>query len=102
MQEPEPYADVAAEHQEISHDIAEQRQSGRERQLLKHMQDYQVDLPPSLSTSLPGISSSNTVLYPLSNYICYNKFSHSHSVFLAAISSQYEPRSFSQAVKFDH
>lgn len=87
LQELEHSADEATDHQEAYTDITEQRQNGRSRQLLKHLQDYQVELPPSLSTSLTESSSSSIVIYPLSNYVCYNKFSHSHSFFLAAISS---------------
>lgn len=63
----------------------------------KHLHEYVVDLPPSLEHSSNPESSSSTV-FPLSNFISYNKFSNSHQAFLAAITSHDEPKDFKQAV----
>lgn len=80
----------------------ERRLSGRLRQLPKHLLDYQVDLPPSVTPILPNGSSGNSVIYPLSNYLSYKNFSNSHSAYLTDISSQDEPKTFMQAVKHQH
>ena len=63
-------------------------------------------MPPSLTptetTPSSPTPSANTMVYPLSHSISYNKFSLAHNSFLTAISSIDEPKSFSQAVKHAH
>ncbi|CAH9145017.1 unnamed protein product [Cuscuta epithymum] len=75
-----------------------QRQT-RIRKFPKHLENYEIDLPPSLNHSLPTANSADSTVYPLSNFINYEKFSLTHKAFLAAITSRDEPKYFSQAVQ---
>ncbi|CAH9133803.1 unnamed protein product, partial [Cuscuta epithymum] len=76
-----------------------QKRSDRTRRLPKHLDNFETDLPPSLDHSRPTASSVNSTVYPLSDFISYEKFSSSHKAFLAAITSRDEPKYFSQAVQ---
>lgn len=78
------------------------RHSERIRTLPKHLEDYEVDLPPSITVFPSDTTSGNSVLYPISNFISYDKFSPSHKAFLVAISSRDEPKNFKQAVSHEH
>lgn len=78
----------------------------RHRQVSRLLSGYNYTLPPSLaptdSQSLSTTPSANSTVYPLSHFISYSKFSPDHTVFLSAISSTDEPKSFSQAVRYTH
>lgn len=73
-----------------------------EGHLPSHLKDCEVDLPPSVVQLSSTPPTCNSVIYPLSNHVSYNKFSHSHSTDLATISAQDEPKNFFQAIKHDH
>ncbi|KAG7578844.1 Zinc finger CCHC-type [Arabidopsis thaliana x Arabidopsis arenosa] len=57
--------------------------------------------PPSLSSSSPSLSPASGSLYPISNYLTCEKFSTSHQVYLAALTTHVEPRSFNEAMKYE-
>ncbi|KAL0399838.1 UNVERIFIED_CONTAM: Copia protein [Sesamum radiatum] len=80
----------------------EARHSQRVRRQPKHFEEYEIDLPPSIAQSQSAPHSGNSVVYPLSHYVSYDKFSHSQKAFLAAITSYDEPKSFFQAIKHEH
>lgn len=61
-------------------------------------------LTPSLNASNPISNSSSSMsvdstVYPFSNFVSYNKFSKNHQAFLASITSNKEPKYFTQVVK---
>ena len=58
-----------------------------------YLQDYHCSLLYAETSP-----SNPKVLYPLSNFLNYDKLSHSHKAFLLAISSQDEPRFYHQAI----
>lgn len=62
-------------------------------------QDYKVTLPPSIDHAKPVPGRTSSTVHPLSNYVSYNNFSDSHKVFLAAITSVNEPKSFKEAMQ---
>ncbi|XP_076888172.1 uncharacterized protein LOC143538502 [Bidens hawaiensis] len=64
-----------------------------------HFRDFHVNLPPSIDPTRAVASQDSSTVYPLSNYISYDKFSKSHKIFLAAIESNDEPKSFNQAMQ---
>lgn len=64
-----------------------------------HQHDFDIDLPPSLQYAQSTTHSATSKVYPLSNYVAYDKFTASHKAFLSAITSHDEPKYFSQAVK---
>ncbi|CAH9126270.1 unnamed protein product [Cuscuta epithymum] len=78
---------------------SQSKKSERNRKLPKHLADYETDLPPSLDHSRSTAHSVDSTVYPISNFINYDKFSKSHKVFLAAITSRDEPKYFYQAVQ---
>ncbi|KAL0422710.1 UNVERIFIED_CONTAM: Copia protein [Sesamum latifolium] len=80
----------------------EARHSQRVRRQPKHFEEYEIDLPPSIAQSQPAPHSGNSVVYPLSHYVSYDKFSQSQKAFLAAITSYDEPKSFFQAIKHEY
>lgn len=80
----------------------ERRHSERARLVPGHLKDYEVVLPLSIAQPSSNPPSGYSVIYPLENYISYNRFSNTYSVFLAAINSHDEPKHFSQAVKHAH
>ncbi|KAK1414482.1 hypothetical protein QVD17_30227 [Tagetes erecta] len=63
------------------------------------LQDYEVTLPPSIDHAKPVPDQTSSTVHPLSNYVSYNNFSESHKVFLAAITSVNEPKSFKEAMQ---
>ncbi|CAH9112219.1 unnamed protein product [Cuscuta epithymum] len=75
------------------------RRHDRNRKIPKHLDNYEVQLPPSLDHSRPITNSVNSKPYPISDFISYEKFSSTHKAFLAAITSRDEPKYFSQAVQ---
>ncbi|XP_071699283.1 uncharacterized protein [Rutidosis leptorrhynchoides] len=70
------------------HDVL--RQSTRHRSTPKHLDEFVVDLPPS-------IASKSTTTYPLPKYVSYDRFSKPHRAYLASITSHNEPKTFEQA-----
>ncbi|CAH9138265.1 unnamed protein product [Cuscuta epithymum] len=74
------------------------RRGNRLRLLPKHFTEYDVDLPPSLVHSQPTTNQADSIMYPISNFITYERFSNKHKAFLAAITSHDEPKQFSQAI----
>lgn len=93
--------DTEEEHDQ-SRIQSEQRHSGKVRSLPKHLEDYEIILPPSITVPISNSSSGDSVLYHISNYISYDNFSQSYKVFLAAISSKDDPKNFEQAVAHEH
>ena len=73
----------------------------RQRKMPAHFKDYIVELPGNnkdTSQSHANTVSSGTS-YPLSHYLSYSHFSSQHRCFLAAISTNDEPTSYTQAIK---
>lgn len=95
-------SEILAEENVQNQIIEEERRGLRSRQLPKHLQDYEVDLPLSITPAATTPPSSNNVVHPLSKYISYSNFSKSHLDFLSVISAQDEPRNFNQAVQHEH
>lgn len=56
-------------------------------------------LPPSIDHSLPYANSTTSTVYHMSHFVSYNNFTNAHKAFLLAISTQDEPKHFSQAAK---
>ena len=82
----------------VSHDEPEPREK-RTRSQPAHFSDYAVDLPPSLKGSQPDSDQAHSTVHPLSHFVSYDKFSHSHKAFLTAIDSTDEPSCFAQATQ---
>lgn len=55
--------------------LHEERHSERIRQLPKHLLHYKVELPPSVAFTQSSSSMGNNVVYHISNYTSYTKFS---------------------------
>lgn len=77
----------------------QQHRPERVRNLPQRFGDYEVQLPPSLDHSLPGINSATSTVHPLSHFISYKNFSNTDKAFLTTISMHDEPKHFSHAVK---
>ncbi len=90
MEEP-----VVVPEQESSISRIETRRTQRVRQLPKQFEGFEVNLPPSIAQVQPTPPAGNSVVYPLSQYISYKNFSHSHKALLSAITSLDEPKTFS-------
>lgn len=71
----------------------------RNRSRHKTLEDCKVKLHPSIDHSQPAPSQEHATLYPLANFVSYEKFSKSHKSFLAAITSNDEPNYFNQVVQ---
>ncbi|KAJ0550054.1 putative RNA-directed DNA polymerase [Helianthus annuus] len=71
----------------------------RTRSRPARLNDYVVDIPPSLNGSQPDSSQAHSTVHPLSQFVTYDKFSPSHKAFLTAIDSIDEPSCFAQASK---
>jgi len=72
----------------------------RERRPPARLQDFvcnAIRVHDPCSSPLHETSSSTS--HPLSNFIDYNRFSSSHRAFLASVTSHFEPKYYSQAVK---
>ncbi|KAK1412293.1 hypothetical protein QVD17_33424 [Tagetes erecta] len=74
-------------------------QSKRTRSRPKHLNDYEVRLPPSIDHEQSTSSQGSSTVHPLAHFISYDKFTNSHKAFLAAITSNDEPKHYKQAVK---
>ncbi|OMO51399.1 Reverse transcriptase, RNA-dependent DNA polymerase [Corchorus capsularis] len=68
----------------------------------KHFRQFEIDLPPTITHMQQPSSSTISTVYPLSHFVSYQRFSHSHQVFLVAITAHDEPKTFRQAVKHEH
>nr|GEZ41365.1 integrase, catalytic core [Tanacetum cinerariifolium] len=64
-----------------------------------HVSEYVVNLPPSITNYQPGSNQANSTVHPISHFVSYDKFSHSHKAFLTTISSNHEPSCFEQATQ---
>ncbi len=64
------------------------------RQKPKHLDNFEVQLPPSIVSSQPTPPHDDSVVYPFSHFVCYDKFSQSHKAFLTAIASHDEPKTY--------
>lgn len=73
------------------------RFSSRARTAPKHLEEFHIDLPPSL-THLKIVEGSSAQ-YLLVNFVSYKNFSNSHKAFLATITSHDEPINLLQVVK---
>ncbi|KAG5551959.1 hypothetical protein RHGRI_010151 [Rhododendron griersonianum] len=79
------------------------RQSTRVRQVPAYLHDYECStamLPPPPRKSSAQVSPGFPI--PLSNYLNYSKFSIAHMSFIAALSLEKEPTSFTMAMKHAH
>ena len=71
----------------------------RHRSQPKILDDFIVNLPPSLDTTHSAPTQTSSTVHSMSNFVSYEHFSNSHRAFLAAINSTNEPKFFHQAVK---
>ncbi|MFS7932971.1 putative RNA-directed DNA polymerase [Helianthus anomalus] len=71
----------------------------RNRSRPAHLNDYDVQLPPSIDHARTASDQQSSTVHPLANFVSYDKFSDSHKAFLAAITSNDEPENFKQAVQ---
>ncbi|KAD4177991.1 hypothetical protein E3N88_26582 [Mikania micrantha] len=71
----------------------------RNKSLPKHLADYEVKLPPSIDHGQSTSNQESSTVHPLAHFISYDKFTSNHKAFLAAITSNYEPKFFHQAVQ---
>ncbi|KAM0060751.1 putative RNA-directed DNA polymerase [Helianthus debilis subsp. tardiflorus] len=74
----------------------------RSRTRPAHLNDYEVKLPPSIDHAHPASDQESSTVCPIANFVSYEKFSKSHKAFLAAITSNDEPKNFKQAVQDKH
>ncbi|CAL1376328.1 unnamed protein product [Linum trigynum] len=72
------------------------RHSTRAVQLPIRLQDYEVELPGSRP------QANHVVLYPISNYVNYERLSPDHHAFVAQVSATFEPTYFWQVVRYEH
>nr|GEW59919.1 putative reverse transcriptase, RNA-dependent DNA polymerase, Gag-polypeptide of LTR copia-type [Tanacetum cinerariifolium] len=82
----------------ISHEESEPK-SKRVRTQPAHLSEYVVNLPPSVTNSQPGSNQANSTVHPISPFVSYDKFSHSHKAFLTTINFNHEPSCFEQATQ---
>ncbi|KAJ9540013.1 hypothetical protein OSB04_026519 [Centaurea solstitialis] len=75
------------------------RKGDRTRYRPKLFDSYETELPPSLDHPPPTSNSSTSTVHPISQFVSYDRFSRSHKIYLAAITSHDEPKYFHQAVK---
>nr|GFB50584.1 retrovirus-related Pol polyprotein from transposon TNT 1-94 [Tanacetum cinerariifolium] len=84
------------ENHAISHEEPELR-SKRVRTQPAHLSEYVTNLPPSVTNSQPDSNQANSTVHPISHFVSYDKFFHSHKDFLTTISFNHEPSCFEQA-----
>ncbi|KAM0029215.1 putative RNA-directed DNA polymerase [Helianthus debilis subsp. tardiflorus] len=63
------------------------------------LNDYEVQLPPSIDHAQTSSSQQSSTVFPLANFVSYDNFTDSHKAFLTAISSNDEPKNYNQAVQ---
>lgn len=68
------------------------QQSTHVRARPKHLDNFIIDLPPSVNLSKTIDDSSTSKPCPISQYVNYNKFSKSHLAYLAATTSTTKPK----------
>ncbi|KAM0058456.1 putative RNA-directed DNA polymerase [Helianthus debilis subsp. tardiflorus] len=71
----------------------------RDRTLPKHLKDFVVNLPPSVDRTHPASTQDASTVHPSTHYISYKNFTHAHKLFLAAITTNVEPKNFKQAMQ---
>ncbi|KAD6795877.1 hypothetical protein E3N88_06773 [Mikania micrantha] len=71
----------------------------RDRTLPKHLNDYVVTFPPSVDHAHPASTQDTSTVYPSTHFISYENFTHVHKRFLAAITTNVEPKNFKQAMQ---
>nr|GEV27844.1 retrovirus-related Pol polyprotein from transposon TNT 1-94 [Tanacetum cinerariifolium] len=86
------------ENNAISHKEPEPR-SKRVRTQPAHLSEYVMNIPLSVTNSQLGSNQANSTIHPISHFVSYDKFSHSHKAFLTTISSNHEPSCFEQATQ---
>lgn len=64
----------------------------------KYLGDFNVNLPPSIDHARPTFDQVSSTVHSVANYLSYDKFSNSHKSFLAAITINDEPKTFSQSM----
>ncbi|CAL1371986.1 unnamed protein product [Linum trigynum] len=75
------------------------RRSDRPRQRPRHLDDiYDTPVLPGQRPSHPDSSTASAAKYPISDFLSYDGVHPSYYAFLAAVTSNHEPRSFRQAV----
>ncbi|XP_076902275.1 uncharacterized protein LOC143556966 [Bidens hawaiensis] len=85
--------------EEIVHEESEPIRQQRNRTRPKRLDDFVVDLPPSIDNALPTAGQEPSTVHSIANFISYKQFSNSHKAFLAAIGSIDEPKFFKQVVQ---
>ncbi|KAM0043325.1 putative RNA-directed DNA polymerase [Helianthus debilis subsp. tardiflorus] len=65
----------------------------------KHLDDYEVKLPPSIDHEHSASTQESSTVHPLAHFISYDKFTNAHKAFLAAITLNNEPKHYNQAVQ---
>ncbi|KAJ9556664.1 hypothetical protein OSB04_011278 [Centaurea solstitialis] len=71
----------------------------RDRCQPKHLDDFIVNLPPSVDHARTTSTQDASTVHPITNYLSYDNFSNTHKVFLAAITTNDEPKNFKQAMQ---
>lgn len=71
----------------------------RDRMQPKQLDDFIVDLPPSIDHAHTTSTQVASTVHPISNYLSYKIFSKTHKTFLAAITTNDEPKNFKQAIQ---
>lgn len=78
----------------------------RTRMPSSRLRDYVVNTVTTIPVSTPSLPSSapqpfSGSLFPLSDYLSYDRFSPSYCSYLIALKTNIEPRSFREAMKYD-
>ncbi|XP_068651725.1 uncharacterized protein [Aristolochia californica] len=82
------------------------RRSSRAHRLPGYLHDFHChmasskDLPPTSSNAMAD--STIGTLYPLSNFVSYSRLTSKHTTFVFALSTIFEPKTFTQAIKIPH
>nr|GFA77205.1 Gag-pre-integrase domain, Gag-polypeptide of LTR copia-type [Tanacetum cinerariifolium] len=82
----------------ISHKEPEPR-SKRIQTQPAYVCEYVVNLPLLVTNSQPSSNKANLIVHPISHFVSYDKFSHSHKASSTTISSNHEPSCFDQATQ---
>ncbi|GJS24278.1 putative RNA-directed DNA polymerase [Tanacetum coccineum] len=73
--------------------------SKRSRTRPTYLDDYEVQLPPSIDHKQPTSSRESSTVHSLAHYVSYDNFTNTHKAFLSAITSNNEPKHFQQAIQ---
>lgn len=71
----------------------------RDRCQPKRLNDFVVNLPPSVDHAHTPPTQDTSTVHPITNYLSYDNFSNAHKVFLAAITTNDEPKHFKKAIQ---